>query len=158
MLLEHYRKGIARTYLFELVDDSASPGDYGLIRRDGSLKPQFFAVKNLLNMLADPGPAMGIRPLPYSTSPDHRDLRTMCFQKRNGSYYLALWLEVEGWDVVGGHPIGVVPHNLTISLPKKERFKAIHSWTSTGAVMEEAYSGQSVTLSIGDQLTILEVV
>ena len=56
LLIEQFRAGIARTFLYELYDFPDS-GSYGLIHADGAPKPAFNAVKALLHLLADPGPA-----------------------------------------------------------------------------------------------------
>ena len=77
LLVEQYRMGVHRTFLYELCDFPNS-GNYGLLHADGAPKPAFNAVKSLLNLLADPGPPIdaaaaglrgrGERP-PCGTSP-----------------------------------------------------------------------------------------
>ena len=52
--------GVGRTYIYELIDQGSAiagnAGHFGLARMDGSPKPAFTALKNLIATLADPGP------------------------------------------------------------------------------------------------------
>ena len=75
-LLDAQRLGVARTYLYELMDEKPEGGlldpeqHYGLVRADGTVKPAYTAVQNLLADLAQgspwsvppsgPGPALGV--------------------------------------------------------------------------------------------------
>ena len=62
-MLEHFLRGEKRTYTYELIDEFDDPGktnaeaNFGLLRRDWTPKPAFAAMKNLLGLLSDPGPA-----------------------------------------------------------------------------------------------------
>ena len=59
LYLEDFANGIARTYLYEFLDESADSGlksfqlHWGLIRADGSEKPAFIALKNLIGEVND---------------------------------------------------------------------------------------------------------
>ena len=63
VLLEHFLKGEKRVYTYELLDEFDDPGktnpeaNFGLLHRDLSPKPAYTAMKNLLGLLSDPGPA-----------------------------------------------------------------------------------------------------
>jgi hypothetical protein len=73
----HFNKGIARTYLYELINDVSTTNpflapnqpdaNFGLIRQDGSLKPAYTAFL-YLDKLADPGAAFTVDKLNYSVS------------------------------------------------------------------------------------------
>lgn len=66
-LLDAQRLGIARTYLYELMDEKPDSGltdpeqHYGLVRADGTVKPAYTAVQNLLADLAQ-GPPAAVQP------------------------------------------------------------------------------------------------
>lgn len=77
-LLEHKRLGVARTYLYELLDQKPDTArtdpeqHFGLVRHDGSPKPAFTAVRNLLTGIAR-GEADTVTPAtraqaPYATT------------------------------------------------------------------------------------------
>ena len=104
LLLDHFAAGIARTYLFQLVDTYTWRGpidafsSYGLIRSDGTPKPQYHAVRNLMTLLTDGGAQFTPGRLDYWLTPSISDLRQVLLQKQDGTFYLALWLAREGMD------------------------------------------------------------
>ncbi len=60
LFLEYFKRGVTRTFLYELMDERAKSdmeNNFGLIRADGTPKPAFYALKNLTsqtqNCLAD---------------------------------------------------------------------------------------------------------
>ena len=57
MILEQILHGVKRTYVYELIDQgfaiAGNTGAFGLARMDGSHKPAFTALKNLIATLFD---------------------------------------------------------------------------------------------------------
>ncbi len=101
--LNCFRQKVVRTFwyeLFDLRDDSARKEvehNFGLLRSDGvTMKPAGRALRNLIRLLADPGPAFETRPLDFRISGG--EVQPVLFQKRNGEYWLALWLATSLWD------------------------------------------------------------
>ncbi len=116
VLLEQYRMGITRTFLYELCDFPNS-GSYGLLTADGAPKPTFNAVKGLLRLLADPGPPIALRPLAYQIAGSD-SVRHIAFQKRDGTYFLALWLEEASYDVPVRQHTSVAGQTVSVTLPE----------------------------------------
>jgi hypothetical protein len=60
MILEQALHGVVRTYVYELIDQgrakAGNDGAFGLARMDGSRKPAFTALKNLIATLSDTHP------------------------------------------------------------------------------------------------------
>lgn len=105
MYLEYFRKGVPRTFSYELVDEWADPdhknleSNFGLLRNDYSEKPAFHSLTNLIELLADPGGGdHQATPLDYSIVGGPSDLRQLVLQKRDGTYELVLWRAVQVWD------------------------------------------------------------
>jgi hypothetical protein len=164
VLLEQFRKGIARTYMYELVDYPEAGKDfwsgYGLLTVDGTRKPAFNAMQGLLSLLADPGPPIVTRPITYSIQGASADVRSMMFQKRNGSYYLAIWIETSGYDVNTRTAIVVPPQTVTIGARYGPRAVSLHRWQADGRVTRTAISMSAtgfVPITISDTLTVLEL-
>ena len=104
-LLDALRLGIPRTYLYELLDEQPESGlldpeqHYGLVRADGTVKPAYTAVQNLLTDLAQ-GPPANVGP--SAPAPATFDvtmqgggslLRSMVVTDPNGAgQTVALWL------------------------------------------------------------------
>lgn len=102
MFAEFYRTGLAvRSYKYELLSQSTDgykENTFGLLRNDLSEKPSFRAVKNLISVLSDKGASFTPGSLNYTITGSTADLRQQLFQKRNGDFYLMLWLEKPSWE------------------------------------------------------------
>lgn len=103
--LEYFRRGIERTQLYELIDLKTSSAEvidrYGLLRTDGTRKPAFIGLSNLMAITRDAGDATGA--LDYSitcTSGCRTDdpIRHVLTRHSDGSYFIAFWAESEVWD------------------------------------------------------------
>ena len=112
MFLEYFRRGVARTYSYELLDEwpdpdrSESESNFGLLRNDLSEKPAFIALRNTIDILEDPGPAFTPGTLNYSLGGNRRDLRHVLLQRRDGTFYLALWRVTSIWDPASRTALG----------------------------------------------------
>jgi hypothetical protein len=158
VLLEQFRAGIVRTYLYELADFPRS-GSYGLLNADGSPKPAFTAVKGLLTLLSDPGPAFTPRDLGYTVTGGSPDVHHMAFGKRDGTYFLALWLARASDDPGARQPVTAPPETVLVRLPERMRMTHVYRWQDDGAVSAETASGTTALFpaTIKDELMIVEL-
>ncbi len=152
--------GIARTYLYDLRDDCPDASNpecgYGLIQYDGTPKPAFNAVRAIVGLLADPGPAFAPVPLRLRIAAPPTVDREL-FQKRNGADVLALWDEVPSWNPNTAQPIAVQPVQVTVSFaraPHDLRFRALDD---AGELTPAPYSlsRASVTVPVDDHVAFL---
>jgi hypothetical protein len=109
LVLEGYRGGVERTYIFQLADpwpDAQRPpglsleeNRFGLLRSDLSRKPSFVALSNLMRVTdsdsAQVGSPGGLRLRLEGAGPD---VRHLLLRSADGSYALALWRGVSVWD------------------------------------------------------------
>jgi hypothetical protein len=102
MFLEYFRRGVVRTFSYELLDESPDGNErednFGLLRNDLSEKPAFTALRNTIDILQDPGPAFAPETVAYTVRGDRADLHSLLLQKRDGTFYLALWRATDVWD------------------------------------------------------------
>lgn len=128
MLLEHFRRGIVRTWLYELVDfpqpNLPNTSGFGLVRSNGVPKPAYFAVQSLMRLLADVGLSGPPTPLAFTLKGDTTDVRAMAFQKATGEYLIAIWLGVEG---------DAATRALTLAVPEPFRMVGLHQWLTDGS-------------------------
>ena len=101
LYFDHFRRGIARSFSYELIDQR--PNDefesrFGLLRNDGTPKPSFHAVASMTRLLSDPGPAFTPGSLSYSLTGGDADTRQLLLQKRDGTYWLAVWQQTPVWN------------------------------------------------------------
>ena len=114
MILEQVLHGVTGTYVYELIDEGAgNSGAFGLARIDGSRKPAFAALKNLIATLADPGPQVLSQNLEFSLVGASNNVHHLVMAKRDGSYYIAFWLEEQDYDVNQRAETPVNPETLT---------------------------------------------
>jgi hypothetical protein len=128
LLLEGFRGGLVRTYLFQLIDpwsqaqmvQKGLPGRenaYGLLRTDLSRKPDFVSVRNLLRTtdagsppVASPG---GLR---YGLQGAGPDVRQLLLRSADGSFRLVLWRQVSVYDQWGLHDLSPPPQHVDVVL------------------------------------------
>lgn len=92
-LLLAYQAGFKRTYVYELLDEQSSPG-FGLMHSDLTPKGAYTAIQNLIANLWDKGPSFTPGQLAYSVQGGDSTLQQILFQKRDGSFWLILWLSL----------------------------------------------------------------
>lgn len=163
LLLTQFGTGIRRTYLYQFADEyDWGYGDgfstYGLVHGNGTPKPAYYAVKNLIATLNDPGPAFTPGNLDYTVS-SIPDLKQMLLQKRDGTFYLAVWREVQDYEPIDGSFANVAPLPLTVTFTDgSPRTVTRITFDDAGAVATEGLgrSGQ-ITTSVSSHLTILQI-
>ncbi|HMY71918.1 MAG TPA: hypothetical protein PLD20_06705 [Blastocatellia bacterium] len=102
LYLEQFNRGIVRSYPYEFIDQHNDPYDlennFGMLHADGSPKPAYTALKNLVALLRDDGAAFKTGSLTYSLNGYVDKLHHTLLQKRDGTFYLALWVEAYNWE------------------------------------------------------------
>jgi hypothetical protein len=111
LFLESFNLGVPRTFSYELIDQKADPNNsehnYGLLRSDGTPKPAYTTLKNLIGLLNDPQPVptppiiatpTPLGALNYAIGGTAQNVHHTLLQKSNGDFYLVLWLEVPSTD------------------------------------------------------------
>lgn len=175
VLLEQFRAGIVRTYLYELCDFEKS-GNYGLLDASGEPKPAFHAVKSLLTLLDDRGAKTSVRDLEYGVEngkPDYvkgaagdgrraahaEGIRHMAFQKRDGSYFVALWSPESSYDPSSRMRKQRDARRVVVSVPRDMRYAREHRWQDDGSRSAEAWSRADgrIPLTVEGRLVVVEL-
>jgi hypothetical protein len=164
VLLNTFSHGVKRTFLYELFDMGRDPNEqehhFGLAENDGTtFKPAGTAMMNLIHVLADPGASFTAGSLDVTLS--EADVRSQLFQKRDGTFYLAVWLPSSLWDHSRAYGQKQVedppdkPCTVTFAVAPK-RLTAISGLDST--LKEEALpTGATVTITASERVTILRI-
>lgn len=157
-LLLSFINGIKRTFVYELLDEWTTTG-YGLLANDFSEKPAFTALKNLIATLQDPGAAFTPGALNYNISGNTNTLQHLLLQKRDGSYWLILWLEQSSYDSTNNVATPVTPQSVTLGIGAGLKFGSLIQFDTTGNATPSALptSGYSTPLTISDQVSIVEI-
>ncbi len=108
-VLDEAAAGLARTYLYDLLDDGPDPqginqeAHFGLFHEDGSPKLAATAFHNLTALLADPGAtSRSFQPSSFgftaSGLPYDYTGNSILLDKSDGSHVIAIWNEEQLWD------------------------------------------------------------
>ncbi len=173
LFLEYYRWGIVRTFSYELLDEWPDPdldereSNFGLLRNDLAPKPAFDALRNTIAILADPGEQFVPAALDYTlgeggvefAGPESPGLHKVLLQKRDGSFYLALWRTSSVWDPATGEPQAAPALPLEVAVePGIESATAYLPNVSAAPVWSLTQPDQPVTVDVGPAVTILRLV
>lgn len=173
LFLEYWRWGIQRTFAYELLDQFYEPEEeeaeshFGLLRNDLTPKPAFEALRNTIAILADPGAPFAPAALDYTLSEggvplagaESPDLHKVLLQKRDGSFYLALWRTTSVWDPAGGAPIAAAHAPVELATePPLGSVSVYRPHLGAGAISTNVAPVQPFGVEIGPAVTILRLV
>ncbi|MBI4977072.1 MAG: hypothetical protein HZC28_06285 [Spirochaetes bacterium] len=156
-----FSRGIVRTYYYQFLDHITDGGAltnveayFGLIRYDLSDKPAYTALKNMTALVKDPGPSFTPAGLVFTVS--GTPVKTVLLQKRDGSFYLALWREVSVWNNSSRTNIIPPASNVTVTLPGAYTV-AVYSPTDSSNALQNFTNVSSMTLSLQGEVKVLKI-
>lgn len=161
LYLEYFNRGVQRAFVYELINERPAPdqeNNFGLLRADGSPKPAFTAVKNLIDLLQDSDANFEPQTLAYSLSGNLADLHHTLLQKRDGRFYMLLWQEVPSFDTQAKVDLNPAARSITLTFPTAMRqITAYNPLVSTAPTSENANVNQ-LQLNIPDSPLVIELI
>src|SRR4051794_10105737 len=165
LLLEDFRLGVARTFLYELADERPEPGlrdpeqHFGLLREDLSAKPAFTALRALLATLRAP---RGDGRLPPAAAPQlrtdatARDVRVVGLDRDDGARVIALWRPVPVWSTAARR--AVLPAATTVRVTFDRTPKAVALVRpSAGGAARALPRERALSVPVGADVALLVV-
>jgi hypothetical protein len=162
--LDYFRRGIFRTFDYELVDEHPdksrknNQANFGLLRSDFSEKPAFIAVKRLIALLSDPGPRFQTDALGYSIERAPPSLRRVLLEKRDGSFYLALWNDDSVWDPEASRSQRPKQDLVQLKFAAPAQSVEVYRPSRSERPLERRSSARSLEVSIGADVAVVRVV
>lgn len=161
LALDYFNAGLTRSYLYELIDEGTSVSEreqaFGLLHADGTPKPAYTSLKNLITLLADPGPAFATSSLSYELSGDTTNVRRLLLEKRNGRFYLVLWHDAFSFDQVTKTTAAPSAKKVTLRLAgTASRIRTWEPLSSTTAT-KDSPAVASIGLTVPDSPLVVEV-
>lgn len=160
--LEYFRAGVKRTFAYELIDEGSDTSQvedsFGLLRSDLSDKPAMVALRNLIALVNDPGPSYTpTSALDYALIGAPSDVRHVLLQKRDGTYWLALWREISVWDRWARKDL--YPPSAPVELSFGEPIVSATTYRPNDSVEPQlSIDGpSSVQVDVGPELTLVEI-
>ena len=173
-MLENFRRGIERTQSYELVDLRTGSGqaidNYGLLRTDGTRKPAFSALRNLLSIVSDSAAASGSLGFGIVCTANCRDgdpnayptqdgpIRHVLLKHSTGAYFLAVWSESQVWDAAAGADTPKAPQSFRLRLhqaPAKVEIFDPHR--SRAAISTDTSGNQIVSTAAPDSVRLIKI-
>jgi hypothetical protein len=161
-LLEHFKAGINRTYLYEAVDfwpDARRRNptwNFGLLRNDLTPKPAFAALKNLLSLTEDTARPRRLRPLRVNLTTRAPDVRQLVLQKADGSYLVTLWRLASVWDRDRRGAQAVRGRSVAVEIPRAGRVSRANPVVSP-RLKPVRRRGHEVRVRLGAEPLVLHV-
>lgn len=159
LFLDYYAAGIDRTYLYEFLDEGTDQGqreqNFGLLRTDGSEKPAYTAIQNLISVLTDPGPAFTPGTLDYRVRGDTTGVNVMLLQKRDGRFYIAVWQEVPSYDQSARLETRVSDRSLRVEVPRSSKLTIYQPVKSAEPTL--SLQASAVAIQVPDSPVLVEV-
>jgi hypothetical protein len=163
LFLEDFARNITRTYLYEFLDEFPDPGlthfqkHWGLIRADGSEKPAFTAVKNLIGELKEDAEPAHMNQLAWSLSTENAQIHHLLLQKSNGEFDLILWQEIVSYDYRRQADIVNAPVSAILTLGQKAHTIALYEPTAGAQPLHIYTDVVSVPLEIPDHPLVVKM-
>jgi hypothetical protein len=158
LLLEDFRLGIARTFVYELADEKPDSGlldperHFGLLRQDLSPKPAFDAIRRLLASARATGPPARAVP-DVETDAQDRGVRVVSLRRADGSRLLAFWRPVAVWSLAQREPVAATPVSVRLTFSRRPR-ETVLSRPSIGAALR-AHPRRQLSLPVGADVTLV---
>ena len=179
LYLEYFRRGIARTFLYEFVDEGTDTGDkeknFGLLYNNASPKPAYTALKSLIGLLKEPGASFvpGNLAVSYQVNPPGgydrtQYVRHVLMQRSNGEFYLVLYHEIAdsadqtttGSDISGttreiNPPDISTTINLPASITAATRYTYDGNWNLQPTSLN--VSSHQITVAVQDRVQVIKL-
>jgi hypothetical protein len=164
--LDYFNQGIVRTYSYEFFDQGSGLTDiqdnFGLIRNNGTVKPAYTAVKNLITLLKDPGVPFTPGTLDYTLTGNTTNLSHTLLQKRDGTFYLILWLDVKDYDPDASGTKDLFPPNqsVTLTLNNPSLFTKAKTYLTNSSTTATSTTNNptALNLSVPDEPLVVELI
>ena len=161
LFLEYFNRDIVRTHAYELIDQKPDGLDkeanFGLLRNDGTEKPAYKSLENMIDLLENPGPKFETGSLDYSLTGNLEDIHRTLLQKRDGKFYLVLWQEKSSYDLSRKRDISVPARKVTLTLNQRTRAAATYLPRASTSPVKEYSAPKQLTLSVPDHPLIVEI-
>ena len=156
-ILEMMTHGINRSYIYELMDDTSS-ADYGLMTNTLQPKYAYTAIKAFTGLLSDKGTSFTPGKLQYTLTGSTANVHHLLMQKRDGSFYLALWVNSPIYNPATNATMNVTPQAVTVTLDSGHEVQSNSSINGNGVLSTVSVNTYAYNLSLTPTVTFLKIV
>jgi hypothetical protein len=163
LFFEQFNNGIARSYPYELLDEGGSNvfNNFGLIQYDLQPKPAYYGIKSIIAALNDSGSTFSPSTLTYRLNGFINNVHHTILQKRDGTYVMAIWLEVPDWVTANqaGGDISVPAQTVTLTTANHFASASLSTMSESGSFSTArlGWNGTSASLSVSDKISLISL-
>ena len=159
---ERWMHGEPRTYFNVLTDRPSDVvfGHLGLMFANGTPKPQFLALGNLINLLKDPGGAPKSTRVTYSINGATVDVHHLLLSRRDGTYDLLLYRELPLYDHFKHQSIPIPAESISLTLPGAKNvvdYRYNTKWSFTGSPIKLGSNHQTANFLVTDTISVIHI-
>jgi len=111
--LEGLRLGVARVFIYDLVEGSG----LSLIDANGTPRPSFYAVKNMISLFSEKGQnTFATHDYGITITGAPSSVHHVVLEKSNGTWYVVLWNDVKTWNMSWDVPPNTEKNNPPVSV------------------------------------------
>ncbi|MHB0668727.1 carbohydrate-binding domain-containing protein [Roseomonas mucosa] len=164
MLLDQYKDGVDRTYIYELVNSGTYSSTnlqtgFGLFNADGTPKQAATALHNLNSILSDPAAGtkgVSLTNLGYTLQGMPTEGQDMLLQKSSGNYDLVLWNEPTIWNTTIHSAYSIASQTVTINFDNAQSGTIYDPLLGSTAIASFSNT-KSVQVALSDHPLVVEV-
>jgi hypothetical protein len=163
LFLEDFAHGIPRSYLYEFLDEATDPGlkdnqlHWGLIRANGTEKPAFTALKNLISELSDTAEPARLQQLPWALSYTNAQTHHLLVQKSDGEFDLIFWQEIPSYDPKRQVDIANAADNTFLTLGRQARSVTVYEPALQAQALHTYTGVTQIPLAIPDHPLVVRI-
>ncbi|MCP3405926.1 RHS repeat protein [Bradyrhizobium sp. CCGB01] len=164
-LVDAYKGGVGTTYLYQLLDASATndasdpESHWGLFNSDGTPKLAATAIHNLTTILADDGKG-GHTPtasLNYTLDGLPATGNSMVLGKSNGAYELVVWAEPKIWNDATDTEISNPTTSVTVNLGSVHHLISVYDPLKGSSPIATYTDVSQIVVPVSDHPLIIEI-
>jgi hypothetical protein len=157
-----FERGYTKTFRYALIDNASDPAktdrekNFGLLRYDGTAKPAFQSLKNLISLFSDPGAAFTPGTLDYSLTGVNTTVKHQLFQKRDGKFLMSMYVQGKAHDRAT-QSITPLSDDLTLTFNEPIASVKIYHPTDTLNPIATYTNPTSIPLTASSKTAIFEI-
>jgi hypothetical protein len=148
---------VRRTNIYSLIDDEHRNVHHGLLDAGLNPRPAYRALRNLIGLLADPGPEFAPDALAFKIEDGDENLRSLVLQKRDKRFILMLWLDAASYDRQATAAVAVSPRPVTVDFGRSIASLKIYTPTVSDAMIAEQTAVSNIKLDVPDHVMLVEI-
>ncbi|HMF70744.1 MAG TPA: hypothetical protein VK616_04695 [Flavitalea sp.] len=164
LFIEMIKRGAHKVYGYEFIDQNTSDQansekNFGLLHTDGSEKPAFTVVKNMITIMKDNNVVFTQTPLTYKLSGDTTGLKNSLFQKSTGNYVLGIWQGINRgvcYDFPNFQDLSADSQNVKLILPFKAAVINVYQPLYSAEPIYTFVNKDTININVPDHLLFVE--